>query len=123
MPFRLERGAPFAGESLGLDFHAVGPPLVMVARRLRNGRQIHARRVQIVQHSKQHLAHDAGAPSTSTPFPSSTKVGVMLDSGRLPGATAFATPPRRRNEFGTSASSVKSSISLLSSTPVPRPTT
>ena len=43
----------------------------------------------------------------------------MLDSGRLPGAIAFASAPTRRNPLGTPGLAAKSSISLLSITPRP----
>src|ERR1700712_315038 len=41
-----------------------------------------------------------GAPSTSTPFSSSTKVGVMLESGLLPGSMRLAAQPKRIRQVG-----------------------
>ena len=49
-------------------------------------------------------------------------VGVMDDSGRLPGPGALASPPMRPKAFGTLGLAAKSSSSLLSSTPVPSAT-
>jgi len=49
----------------------------------------------------------------------SANVGVMLDSGRLPGAIALAWEPTRPYAFGEPGDAEKSSISLLSNTPVP----
>ena len=60
-----------------------------------------------------------GEPTIIRPSGFSMNVGVMLDSGRLPGATAFASAPIRRKPFGTPAFAAKSSISLFSITPVP----
>ena len=60
---------------------------------------------------------------TGSLLASSTIVGLMLDSGRFPGATALASPPTRPKWFGTPGATAKSSISLLSSTPVPGTTT
>ena len=53
------------------------------------------------------------------PRPDSTKVGVMLDSGRLRGSMKFAPAPTSSHWFGAALRLAKSSISLLSSTPVP----
>ena len=49
----------------------------------------------------------------------STKVGLMLDSGRLPGAMALASAPTSPYTLGVPGLAEKSSISSLSSTPVP----
>ena len=51
-----------------------------------------------------------------------TITGVIELNGRLPGAIALASPPIRPNAFGTPGLIEKSSISLLSNTPVPRAT-
>ena len=46
-------------------------------------------------------------------------VGLIDDSGRLPGAIALASPCTRPYRLGTPILAVKSSISSFSSTPVP----
>ncbi len=51
--------------------------------------------------------------------PSSTSVGLMLDSGLLPGAMALPSLPVRPNAFATPGWIEKSSIWLLSTIPVP----
>ena len=48
-----------------------------------------------------------------------TMVGLMLESGRLFGAIAFASEPTRPKAFGIPGEMLKSSIWLLSITPVP----
>ena len=60
-----------------------------------------------------------GEPTIISPSGFSTNVGVMLDSGRLPGAIAFASAPISRKPFGTPGFAAKSSISLFSMMPVP----
>ena len=61
-----------------------------------------------------------GEPTTARSRPSfTTMVGVMLLSIRLPGWMAFCAPITRPNMFGAPTLAVKSSISLLSVTPVP----
>ena len=61
------------------------------------------------------------APATrrSSPFASSTIVGDIDDSIRLPGSILFAAPCTRPNVFGDPGFAVKSSISLLSRKPAP----
>ena len=54
---------------------------------------------------------------------SNTIVGDMLERGRLPGSTLLAAAPTRPNALGTPGARAKSSISLLSTTPVPGTTT
>src|SRR5262245_60124307 len=49
----------------------------------------------------------------------STMVGHIEESGRFPPATAFASPPTSFHWFATPFASEKSSIWLLSRTPVP----
>jgi hypothetical protein len=64
-----------------------------------------------------------GEPVTSTGLPSfSTMVGDIDDSGRLPGPGRLASKPTRPKAFGAPGAAVKSSSSLLSSTPVPSAT-
>src|SRR3954447_4249040 len=46
-----------------------------------------------------------------------TMVGVIDDSGRLPGATALAKAPTRPKALGAPGCAEKSSISSLSTTP------
>src|SRR3954454_13405223 len=46
-----------------------------------------------------------------------TRVGVIDDSGRLPGATALANAPTRPNALGAPGCAEKSSILSLSTTP------
>ena len=60
------------------------------------------------------------APTTTRTRPASSSaiVGVIDDSGRLRGATAFCSLPIRPNALGTPGSSEKSSISSLSTMPV-----
>src|SRR5688572_22018184 len=48
-----------------------------------------------------------------------TIVGDMLDNGRLPAATAFASAPTSPKELATPGSIEKSSIWLFMNTPVP----
>ena len=61
-----------------------------------------------------------GLPVIMKGFPSlSTMVGVIELSILFPGATALYSPPVRPNAFGTPGFIEKSSISLLSSIPVP----
>ncbi len=61
-----------------------------------------------------------GAPAVMNSLPSfSTMVGVIDDSGRLPGAIAFASPWTRPNMFAVPGFDAKSSISLLSRKPSP----
>ena len=61
------------------------------------------------------------APVTTNgaPVESSTIVGVMLDSIRLPGAIAFASHCRRPIALTAPTLVVKSSISLFSRKPAP----
>src|SRR5271166_4283921 len=98
-----------------LDGQRVGYPLMVEARRTDGFLGIHAV-VHDVQDREQGRGDDAwppGLPDTRNGIPPrSTIVGVMLESGRLPGATAFA--PRTStspNAFGTSGAMEKSSIS------------
>ena len=64
------------------------------------------------------------APTVKTGLPSrSTIVGLMLESGRLPGATALASAPMRPNALGVPGCAEKSSISLFITMPVPGSTT
>jgi len=61
-----------------------------------------------------------GLPVTRTSWPSFvTRVGVMDESGRLPGTMALASPWMRPNMFGVPTCEVKSSISLFMRMPVP----
>ena len=60
-----------------------------------------------------------GVPSTATLPGDSMMVGVIELSMRLPGSGALASKPITPNAFGVPGFSAKSSISLLSSTPVP----
>ena len=61
-----------------------------------------------------------GAPTVMNSLPSfSTIVGVIDESGRLPGAIALASPCTRPNMFGAPGFDAKSSISLLSRKPRP----
>ncbi len=66
-----------------------------------------------------------GVPVTRSvrPSGSTTMVGVIADSMRLPGAMALASPCTSPNWFGTPGFEVKSSISLFSRKPAPRTTT
>ena len=56
----------------------------------------------------------APVTSTSAPAESSTRVGVMLESMRLPGAIALRSPCTSPIAFTAPGAVVKSSISLLS---------
>ena len=60
------------------------------------------------------------APTTTFtwPLPSTAMVGVIDDSGRFLGATAFCSLPMRPNALGTPGVSEKSSIWSLSTMPV-----
>ncbi len=60
-----------------------------------------------------------GVPSTATRSGETMKVGVIELSGRLPGAGALASKPITPKALGWPGCRAKSSISLLSSTPVP----
>ena len=61
-----------------------------------------------------------GVPTTSTGRPSrATMVGLIELKGRLPGAIALASPWTSPYMLGSPAFALKSSISLLSRTPVP----
>jgi len=60
-----------------------------------------------------------GVPRIATRSSVSRKVGVMLESGRLPGAMALALPPTNPYTLGTPGLRLKSSISSFSNTPVP----
>ena len=60
-----------------------------------------------------------GVPMAATRSCPSRKVGVIDESGRLPGSIALASSPTRPNAFGTPGATEKSSISLLSRKPVP----
>src|SRR5713101_5249795 len=64
-------------------------------------------------------------PSTrrSSPPGPNTMVGAIEESGTLPGPGAFSDPPRTSKAFITPGATAKSSISSLSTTPVPRATT
>src|SRR5713226_3140111 len=64
-------------------------------------------------------------PSTSRSSPPgpNTMVGAIEESGTLPGPGAFSDPPRTSKAFITPGATAKSSISSLSTTPVPRATT
>ena len=66
-----------------------------------------------------------GLPTTSISRPSgsSTMVGVIDDSIRLPGPTALASPCTSPNMLGWPGADVKSSISLLRKKPAPSTTT
>ena len=66
-----------------------------------------------------------GVPVTRSvrPSGSTTMVGVIADSMRLPGSMALASPWTSPNWFGTPGFEVKSSISLFSRYPAPRTTT
>ena len=60
-----------------------------------------------------------GLPGTMNSAPSRlTIVGLIEDSGRLPGAIAFLAPCTSPNMFGVPGRVVKSSISLLRKNPV-----
>ena len=64
-----------------------------------------------------------GDPVISHGLPSaSTMVGLIEDSGRLPGPGALASPPTSPNAFGAPGFAEKSSSSLLSRIPVPSAT-
>ena len=64
------------------------------------------------------------APTVKTGLPSrSTMVGLMLESGRLPGDTAFASAPISPKALGAPGCAEKSSISLFITMPVPGMTT
>ena len=61
-----------------------------------------------------------GAPAVMNSLPSlRTIVGVIDESGRLPGAIALASPCTRPNMFGVPGLAEKSSISLFSRKPSP----
>ena len=60
-----------------------------------------------------------GVPSTATLSALVMKVGVIELSIRFPGCGALASKPITPNALGVPGFSAKSSISLLSSTPVP----
>ena len=61
-----------------------------------------------------------GLPVTRISLPSLvTKVGVIDESGRLPGVMELAGPWSRPNMFFTPTLAVKSSISLFMRMPVP----
>ena len=60
-----------------------------------------------------------GVPSTATRCGPIRKVGDIEESGRLPGAIAFASSPTRPNAFGTPGFTEKSSIWSFSMKPVP----
>ena len=61
-----------------------------------------------------------GAPSTRNGLPSlTTMVGIMDDSGRLPGAMALRSPCTRPNMLGVPGFEAKSSISSLRRKPAP----
>ena len=63
-----------------------------------------------------------GEPRTRRSLPSfRTMVGVMAESGRLPGAMELAGPWMRRNMLGTPTLEVKSSISSLRAKARPLP--
>ena len=59
-----------------------------------------------------------GEPTIIKPFGVSTKVGDMLDRLRLFGAIALAVAPTKPNSLGLPGLVEKSSMVLLSSTPV-----
>ena len=64
------------------------------------------------------------APTVKIGLPSrSTIVGLMLESGRFPGATSLAVAPINPNTLGAPGCEEKSSISLFITTPVPGMTT
>ena len=54
---------------------------------------------------------------TTLPSLSVTTVGVMEESGRFPGATAFCSLPTSPKALGTPGAEAKSSISLLRGKP------
>ena len=60
-----------------------------------------------------------GVPSTVMRSSETMKVGVIELSMRLPGSGALASKPITPKAFASPGTSAKSSISLLSSTPVP----
>lgn len=62
-----------------------------------------------------------GVPSTMLSLLSllRTRVGVILLSGRLPGAMAFAFPPMAPYKLGVPGFALKSSIWLLRIKPAP----
>jgi hypothetical protein len=65
-----------------------------------------------------------GVPITMATLPSRVRmVGVIDDSGRLPGAMALASPPTTPNMLGAPGLAEKSSISSLSRKPAPSTTT
>ncbi len=65
-----------------------------------------------------------GVPITSDTLPSFVRiVGVIDDSGRFFGAIAFASLPTTPNWFASPGLAEKSSISSLSTMPVPSTTT
>src|SRR6266852_43132 len=64
------------------------------------------------------------APTEKTGWPPfKTIVGLMLESGRLPGATALASAPIRPKKLLTPGWMEKSSIWLFKTSPVPGTTT
>src|SRR5437588_2568299 len=64
------------------------------------------------------------APRARIGFPSfNTTVGLMLESGRLPAATALASAPIKPKKLLTPGWIEKSSIWLFKTTPVPGITT
>ena len=66
-----------------------------------------------------------GVPLTrkSAPSASSTIVGLIADSMRLPASTAFRSPCTRPNWFGVPGFAEKSSMVLLRKNPAPSTTT
>ena len=65
------------------------------------------------------MVEPPGLPVTMNSLPSfSTIVGVIEDSGRLPGCTALAVPCTSPKALATPGLAVKSSISLLRRKPV-----
>ena len=77
----------------------------------------------IAEDRQQHHGDDAAAAGRAEHRDAcssdSMKVGVIELSMRLPGFGALASKPITPNAFGVPGLSAKSSISLLSSTPVP----
>ncbi|NBU26539.1 MAG: hypothetical protein EBS39_13205, partial [Gammaproteobacteria bacterium] len=70
------------------------------------------------------IVEPPGVPSEATTRPSRTsRVGVIDDSMRLPGAISLARPPTTPYMFGWPGLVLKSSISLLSRKPAPVTTT
>ena len=64
-----------------------------------------------------------GVPSTMATLPSRVRmVGVMEESGRLPGAMALASAPTTPNWFGAPGLTEKSSISSFRRKPAPSTT-